>query len=57
MFTIDFKAHYLLNTEVEYNDRQEDIIDLSYLQLDMVDKFLTYDWIERADESVTEYYE
>lgn len=31
---------------VEYNNRQVDIIDLSYPQLDMVDKFLTYDWIE-----------
>lgn len=35
---------------VEYNDRQVDIIDLSYPQLDMCDYFLTYDWIERADE-------
>ena len=32
----------------EYNNRQVDIIDLSYPQLDMYDKFMTYDWIERA---------
>lgn len=35
---------------VEYNNRQVDIIDLSSPQLDRYDKFLTYDWIERADE-------
>jgi len=34
----------------ENNDRQVDIIDLSYAQLDMCDHFLTYDWVERADE-------
>lgn len=35
---------------VEYNDRQVDIIDLPYPQLDICDHFLTYDWIERAEE-------
>ena len=34
----------------EYNNGQVDIIDLSSPQLDRYDKFLTYDWIERADE-------
>jgi len=34
----------------EYNNRQVDTIDLSYPQLDIFDKFLTYDWIERAYE-------
>ena len=33
-----------------HNNRQVDIIDLSYPQLDMHERFLTYDWIERADE-------
>ena len=32
-----------------HNNRQVDIIDLSYPQLDMHERFLTYDWIERAD--------
>ena len=35
---------------VEYNDRQVDVIALTYPQLDMCDHFLTYDWIERAEE-------
>lgn len=35
---------------VEYNDRPVDVISLTYPQLDMYDKFLTYDWIERAEE-------
>lgn len=35
---------------VEHNNRQVDVIDLSYPQLDMLDKFLTYDWIEREEE-------
>ena len=33
---------------VEYNDRPVDVISLTYPQLDMYDKFLSYDWIERA---------
>ena len=35
---------------VDYNDRQIDVISLTYPQLDMCDHFLTYDWIERAEE-------
>ena len=50
----DFRAVKKLMEEdkiwVEYNNRQVDIIDLSSPQLDRYDKFLTYDWIERADE-------
>ena len=34
---------------VEYNNRQVDVIDLSYPQLDMFDNLLTYDWIESAE--------
>lgn len=34
---------------VEYSDRPVDVISLTYPQLDMCDKFLTFDWIERAD--------
>ena len=35
---------------VEYNDRPVDVISLTYPQLDMYDEFLSYDWIERAEE-------
>lgn len=35
---------------VEYNDRPVDVISLTYPQLDMYDKFLSYDWIKRAKE-------
>ena len=34
----------------EYNDRPVDVISLTYPQLDMYDKFLSYDWIERAQD-------
>lgn len=48
----DFNAVKKLMEEdkiwVEYNNRQVDVIDLSYPQLDMFDNFLTYDWIESA---------
>ena len=50
----DFNAVKKLMEEdkiwVEYQDREIDIIDLSYPQLNFCSKFLTYDWIERADE-------
>lgn len=49
----DFNAVKRLMVEdkiwVEHSDRQVDVIDLSYPQLDMYDKFLAYDWIERTD--------
>ena len=52
----DFNAVKKLMEEdkiwVEYKDREVDIIDLSYPQLDFCNKFLTYDWIERAEEIV-----
>lgn len=35
---------------VEHNEREVDVIDLTYPQLDMCEKFLTYDWIESVDE-------
>lgn len=37
---------------VKYDNRQVDTIDLSYPQLNFCDRFLTYDWIERAEELI-----
>ena len=33
----------------DYNERQVDVISLTYPKLDMCDYFLSYDWIERAE--------
>lgn len=35
---------------VDYNEREVDVISLTYPQLDACDYFLTYDWIERAEQ-------
>lgn len=49
--TVDKSDMELLEDKiwVDYNDRQIDIISLTYPQLDMCDHFLSYDWIERAE--------